>query len=223
MRRPTPRRNQSRWRRFRHYHVRRVAFSLVATTIAVAAVSTGSVSGCGTRHRAQAEKMASTVSGVSGESTDREITIQDAVIVYRADGYTADSTAPLSLRVFNDSARAITLTRVTTRSTNAIVALVGQPGESRSSVPPSPISPPPTAVSPPPVSASPPPAVGSENERVFAIDVAANGFKVLAPDGAHLALVLEDPLAPGESVNLDFTFDGGTTISLAVPMGMPTW
>ncbi|HEX6501208.1 MAG TPA: hypothetical protein VF054_19580 [Micromonosporaceae bacterium] len=94
--------------------VRRQVVLAAAGLTAVAAA--GLLSGCGAGKLAQTAHMAPAVQGANADVRidDQLVSVRDAVVVYPGPkGYPAGGQAALSVRVFNQTSKPVTLTRVT--------------------------------------------------------------------------------------------------------------
>lgn len=227
---------------------RRSPVRRVVLLAAAAAVTAGLTAGCSSGQITQTDRKVPAVLGINVDSPDRRISLRDAMVVYHQGGYHAGSPAPLSLRIFNnDGIKPVKLTKVTSK--RGTVLLVGgvtpsaEPSAEPSAAPSSTASGTRATASPSvsgsargtagpsastgtePSAAAPAPApAGSTNGvATFTVGIEPRGITVLEPDaGTYLAILLDSPLAPGESVPVEFQFDDATIISINVPVGVPS-
>jgi hypothetical protein len=201
----------------------RRAATLFATVTAASALL---VSGCGAGPEAETATKVTAVPGASGQTDSPDnsgpLSVQNAVIVYRDPaGYPVGSDAALDVRVFNDSAKVVTVT-ITTDAAQ----LVAFGGSSQPSATPSAAATTDHAAGTAPASAAPTASPSSTDAAALEparFEVPAGGFVAFGPDSDRvLQLVkLNRALKPGESVKLVFDFGNGARIELNVPVGVP--
>jgi copper(I)-binding protein len=182
---------------------------------------------------------ASQVAPVPGADVDAgPIALRNLVIEYHGpEGYPAGSDAPLVIRLFNNGLDPVTLTGVSADKA-AAVNLVGDPTvvtpTASPTLPPSPeptgtadAEPTPedteedaTATATPTASPSTAPPVS----QPLSVTIPPQSYVLLVPGGESGYLVLNgltEAIAPGESVNVTFTFDNGVTTVVPVPLAPP--
>jgi hypothetical protein len=93
----------------------------VGLLLAVCAVTGLAAAACSAGRITQTDKMVSAAPGGSGDSEDRSVAVRDALITYQVGGYRTGSTAPLSVRLFNN------LTDGTVRLTGVTATLDVEP------------------------------------------------------------------------------------------------
>ncbi|WP_148086523.1 hypothetical protein [Micromonospora sp. HM5-17] len=217
----------------------RRAWRATAVLAGTAAVTTLLLSGCGAGHYAETSLRIPTSVGVNADSADGSFKIRNLSIDYLdTTGYPAGGNAPLSVALYNDSDRAVTV-RVSS-SAARIVVLTNAAAASPSPTTAGP-TPTPTGVESPSLggspSATPPEAAGSPSsggspsaapsptaapEVPAEIQIPARGFVVLSrATGTWLQLNgLAAALPPGESVPMTFDF-GGTRVDTPAPVAVP--
>jgi hypothetical protein len=132
--------------------------------------------------------------GVNADAPDHSTALRGLLIMYPGQtGYEQGGTAPLSVKLGNNTDKPITLTNVVTPGGSAVVLLGG-------------------AV-----------ASASPGATEFDVLVPPGGLVLLAPEaGRYLAIrCLPTALTPDMFVKLTFQFDNGTKLSAEVPMGAP--
>ena len=212
--------------RFSRHGVRLGAASaLLVGAVVLSACSAGQITGTSLQ--------VPPIQGVNANAgPDGTIALRNVLIPYNGtDGYPRGGTAPLEVRIFNNGTQPVTLVRVTAGDAAAGVTLAGvsqpQPLEPSPTPPPAESpgeSPSPTAPVTP--DATPPTPAEPPGQGTFAIEIAPGSYVLLVPgEDQYLQLVgLSEPLPPGSSVPVTFQFrDGGTTtVTVQVPMGLPT-
>lgn len=196
---------------------------LGAALLASAALGLGLLSACGAGQITGTNTQVAAVPGVSATSADGKIALRDGVVAYAAE-YKPGSTAPLSVRLFNNSKQAVRLTGVTSGAGSAV--LIGGASPSASA------SPSPSSASPSlsgsrrpsgsPSAASPSPT--SPGSSKISVEIPVGGIAVLSKEsGTYLAV---SPLsgaslkAGGALADFTFTFTyaDGTTTTLTLPV-----
>jgi copper(I)-binding protein len=175
------------------------------------------LSACGAGLITQTAQQVPAIAGANATSPDGKIALRDVFVPYNSTaGYAAGAAAPVVVRIFNDREQAVRLVRVTAEGA-ARVLLAG--GASAGEAPTESATPDATARAATPTPGAAQPA-GQDN---FTIDVAASSYALLVPgQGQYLWLVgLTQPLTPGQSISLTFTFDDGTRIDIDAPVGLP--
>ena len=191
----------------------------------------------------QLTQTASQVAAVPGTNiTVGSIALRDLTIQYNGpDGYRMGEDAPLAVRIFNDGTEPVTLTAVTADKAEA-VTLVAGPGASASAAPPfglpqpgpprpspgaspSPEASPATSPSPgaspsPAASPSPSPSPAPPASSRLSIQIPPQGYVLMVPEqGSYLQLTrLKEPVVPGDSVRVTFTFDNGASVPIEIPL-----
>jgi hypothetical protein len=193
----------------------------VAILAATTALAAGLMSGCSAGQKTQTDTMVPAVPGVNADSADHTIGLRDVTVVHDGQGYPKGGTAPLAVRIFNrDPVKGVTLVKVT--SDQGMVVLVGGPAATSSAPAPSASATarPSGSASASPTASPSPTAVGS---ATISVPVPASTVAVLTAEaGRYLAVTgLAQPLLPGMSLKLSFTFDNGAAIDLDVPMSPP--
>jgi len=207
---------------------RRAAALLAGVAIAAGLLA----SGCSAGQIAETAKKKPSVPGRNVDGAVRDdtgavigrVSLRDVVVVYRdPKGFPAGGEAPLQVAIFNDTPEAVRV-RVTSPA--------GAPGEEGTvgakSVELAGAGAEPTSQPAPPspsASGSPsaPPTPTTPPARPAIIEIPADSFAVLGPNGERwLKLVgLDRSLAPGASVRLMFEFDNGTVLRLTAPVATP--
>jgi hypothetical protein len=175
----------------------------VAATVALLA------SGCGAGQTAGTSLVMPAVPGANAQAEVVDSTgtplgavaVRNVLVAYKDPrGYPRGGTAPLDVRIFNDTTRQVTV--VVSSPGAASVTLTGSAAATPSG----------------PAPAAPAPAGAPAR-----LTIPANGFAALAPGQArYLQLVgLTAALPPGASVPLTFDFGGGVTIKVEAPVGPP--
>jgi hypothetical protein len=197
-----------------------VASALGVGALALAACSAGQI--------APTAQMSPAVPGVNASISAGPtlITLRDLTVVYNnSAGYQKGGTAPLSVRIFNDSPEPVTLTGVNAGELGRVVLTSpagaspsASPSATSSASPSASPSPSGTATATPTATKSPP--VGQET---FRIKIEPGRYAALAPgQGPYLQLTdLTQQLRPGQMVPLTFTFEGGLSTQVTVPFGPP--
>ena len=214
-----------------------VTYAVVAGACAALAL-TGCSSG-------QLTQTGSQVAAVPGTNvTIGSIALRDLTIQYNGpDGYRMGDNAPLGVRIFNEGQEPVTLTGVTADKAEA-VTLVDAPGATASAAPPSaspsPALPPspgaspsagaspatspspgasPSPATPPSPSPSPAPSASSR----LSIQIPPHGYVLMVPEqGSYLELTrLKEPVVPGDTVRVTFTFDNGASVPIDIPLVPP--
>jgi copper(I)-binding protein len=211
--------------------------------LALAAVATGvgavlALAGCSAGQITQTATQVAPVVGISGDAGD--IALRNLVIEYNGpEGYAAGSDAPLVVRLFNNGLEPVTLVGVSADKAEAVI-LTGSPTVVTPTEPPTqPPSPEPTAspeASPSPTdteaptatptaTATPTPTPQRPTAEPVSVTIPPQSYVLLVPgqgENGHLVLVgLTEAIIPGESVNVTFTFDNGTSVVLPVPLAPP--
>jgi copper(I)-binding protein len=215
------------------------AAALLAGAAAVSSCSAG-----------QLTQTASQVPAVPGNNANGgangEIALRNLLVAYNGpDGYPQGGSAPLVVRVFNGGQASIALVGASVPAeVGTGVVLVGaattpppspappatpEPTAPAASPEPTPPASPGGSPSPlpgatpspqPSASPSPGPAGGSP----LSIPLPPGSYALLVPgQGPYLEIIgLERPLLPGSSVPVTFTFSDGSTVTVAVPFGLPS-
>ena len=213
----------------------------VAVLLAGAAATALLVSGCGAGQIAETAMKASAIPGVNVDldAANGSYKIRNLRVVYKdTNPYPAGANVPLSVAIFNDTGKEVTV-KVTSEDARSVIvagatpAATQPPATSTASAPESASpttgttpsegatesqSPRPTGSPQPVPSAAVPPSADPASIRI-----PANGYVILDPsDGSFLQLEgLTAPLRAGQTVNLVFDFDGQqitTTAPVAVPL-----
>jgi copper(I)-binding protein len=194
----------------------------------------------------QLTQTGSQVPAVPGTNiTVGSIALRDLTIQYNGpDGYRMGDDAPLGVRIFNDGAEPVTLTGVTADKAEA-VTLVDSPGATASAAPPSgspsPVPPPSPGASPSPEASpatspspgaspspaappSPSPSPAPPASSRLSIQIPPQGYVLMVPEqGSYLQLTrLKEPVMPGDSVRVTFTFDNGASVPIEIPLVPPS-
>lgn len=186
---------------------------LAAAALAVAALAF--VAGCSAGRITQTDTTVAAIPGtdLEVEAPGGRILVRNAHVVYPGtEGYPRGGTAPLEVRIFNNTQEPVRLVAVTSPRGQVVLARGASASPSARA----------TAGTPAPT-ASPTrqaPAGSSIN-----VEIPAFGFVTLAPDAdQHLQIVgLTEALSPGQSVTLTLRFSNGVTISdVQVPVTTPT-
>lgn len=215
--------------------IRRTA--LACGTAAAAALL---AAGCSAGQVAETARKAPSAPGANGQATVSDtagaavgtVSVRDVQVVYKdSAGYPPGGTAPLDVRIFNDTSQEVTVD-VSSPAADSVVLTVGaaaptrapEPAESASpdasgSPNPSSTAEPGPSTEPSP-SAKPSPSAAGEPAR---LTIPAGGFVVLNPNQArYLQLTgLTKRLPPGGSVPLVFDFGKGVTIKVNAPAAVP--
>jgi copper(I)-binding protein len=215
--------------------------------LALAAVASGvgavlALAGCSAGQITQTATQVAPVVGISGDAGD--IALRNLVIEYNGpEGYAAGSDAPLVVRLFNRGQEPVTLVGVSADKAEAVI-LTGSPTVVTPTEPPTqPPSPEPTAspeaeAPPSPTDTEAPTATPADTEaptptptptrptaEPVSVTIPPQSYVLLVPgqgENGHLVLVgLTEEIIPGESVNVTFTFDNGTSVVLPVPLAPP--
>lgn len=217
-------------------------------TAAVGALLLG-ITACSAGQITQTARSVSVVPGANADvGPENQIGLRNVQIAYNGPGgYPKGGTAPLIVRIFNSGLTPVKLTGVGATGFAEKVVLVGAakatplPTPTRSPSPTASASPsaaasPSTSARPsgsagPSVSASASPAATSAaptpstptGQESFAITIDAGSYVLLVPgQDAYLQLVgLTSALLPGQTVRVEFTFDGGVQAPIDVPVGVP--
>jgi len=203
-----------------------------------AAVTALLASGCSAGQIAETAEQVPAVPGanVDVSAFDGTLSVRNAMVVYHAGGYEKDADAPVDLLIFNDTAKAVTLT-VSSPSAESVTLAAGAKGTPSPSVSPS-ASPTPTSASATPSATATPSGTPSATPTAeptpsveptpppappATVEIAAGSFAALTPAGGQfLQLIgLKDELKAGGTVELVFDFGGGVTKTLEVPVGVP--
>lgn len=209
-----------------------------------AAATTLLMSGCGAGQIAETAAKASSIPGVNADlnTADGSYKIRNLLVAYKdPKPYPAGGNAPLSVAIFNETNKEVTV-KVTSDGARSVV--VASPGST-----PTPTQPPATStpsaagsVSPshsitrqpseratesqsPRPTGSPQPipsATVTPSGAPTSIRIPANGFVVLNPSGGSFLQLegLNAALRPGQAVNLVFDFDGKQIVTTA-PVSVP--
>jgi hypothetical protein len=208
--------------RFSRHGVRLGAASaLLVGAVVLSACSAGQITGTSVQ--------VPPIQGVNANAgPDGTIALRNVLIAYNGTaGYPRGGTAPLEVRIFNNGTQPVTLVGVTAGDAATGVTLAG----GTQAPPPEPSPTPPPAESPSPTApetpdATPPTPAEPPGQGTFAIEIAPGSYVLLVRGvDQYLQLVgLREPLLPGSSVPVTFEFrDGGTTtVTVQVPMGLPT-
>jgi hypothetical protein len=205
------------------------------------------VAGCGAGQQSQTSRMQAAVPGTNAtvnlnDGQGGTVALRNLTVEYPGDkGYQQGGTAPLSVRVFNNSLAPVHLTgvRVAPRTDDttanaaqpltgsvvlvgsAAAAPTGTTGASPTQAPT------PTASAAPGGSASPTPTATAEpsgpaGSTSIDVEIPAGGYVVLTPsEGTYLAITdLSRAVQYGDLVNLEFQFDKATA-TVALPMMTP--
>jgi hypothetical protein len=217
--------------------------SRIAALLAAPAVVACLLSGCSAGQDAQTARMVPPVPGAEANSKPHgQAALRNVQIRYNnPQGYPARATAPLSVYIANnDLLKPLVLRGVTAASTKggarlgSVVLMGGTPdigvAGGLQSIPAT--SPSPSAV-PSPVasgrrasaapSAAGAPAAPSAAVAPASLTIPANGYARLTMEaGAYLAITsIAEPLGPGSSALVTFTFEGEDPLEIAVPFGVP--
>lgn len=185
---------------------------LAAAALAVAALAF--VAGCSAGRITQTDTTVAAIPGadLEVEAPGGRILVRNAHVVYPGtEGYPRGGSAPLELRIFNDTQEPVRLVAVTSSRGQVVLARGG-------SASPSPTA---TAGTPAPTGS---PTSQTPTGTSINIEIPAFGFVTLAPDAdQHLQIVgLTEALSPGQSVTLTLRFSNGVTISdVQVPVTTP--
>jgi len=159
------------------------------------------------------------------------IALRDLMVPYNAQSYPPGGSAPLVVRIFNGGPGSIKLTRVTSPDADGVL-LVGGPAPSPTPTPSATgkgsASPSAGASASARASASAavttPPAPKPAGQATFSIAVASTGYALLVPgSGQYLQLTgLKRALSVGMSVQVTFSFDDGSSVTVVVPVTPPS-
>jgi hypothetical protein len=208
--------------------------SRIAALLAAPAVVACLLSGCSAGQDAQTARMVPPVPGAEANSKPHgQAALRNVQIRYNnPQGYPARATAPLSVYIANnDLLKPLVLRGVTAASTKggarlgSVVLMGGTPdigvAGGLQSIPAT--SPSPSAVPSPVASAAGAPAAPSAAVAPASLTIPANGYARLTMEaGAYLAITsIAEPLGPGSSALVTFTFEGEDPLEIAVPFGVP--
>lgn len=220
-----------------------------ARTAVLAAMLTGiaTLAACSAGQITQTNGQVPPIPGVNATlGPAGQIALRNVQVAYNGPaGYPVGGTAPLIVRIFNNSTTEVKLTRVTAPGSAERVALVGRPSSTsgpapsatpgRSATPAASASP--SASAAPSGSASQSPSGGATAKPApapattapagrteFSITIPAGSYVLLVPgqDGYLQLVGLTSALVPGLAATVAFSFDNGVTIKLQVPVGLPT-
>jgi hypothetical protein len=174
----------------------------LAAAVVTAAATVAFTAGCSAGQITQTDGQVSSVPGANVEATmgpaPGRVGVRNVHLAYPgSEGYAAGASAPVEVRIFNDTDQPVVV-RIT--STDATGVTLGKVGESATASP------------------SPPaPAAPAE------ITVAPGGIAVLSSTALRgLTLVgLKEAVRPGESVSLEFAVTGGPTLTVLAPVVAP--
>ncbi|MCW2643558.1 MAG: hypothetical protein JWP76_5864 [Dactylosporangium sp.] len=214
--------------------------SRVAALLAAPAAVIGLLSGCGAGQEAQTARMVAPVAGNEANSKPHgQAALRDVQIRYNnPQGYPVGATAPLSLYIANNNPlKPLVLRGVTAVSKKggaklgSVVLMGGAPdigvGAGGPSVPvtspslsvvPSSVAPGQRASAAPSVAATP-----SAAGAPASLTIPPNGYARLTVEArAYLAITsIAEPLQPGSSALVTFTFEGEDPLEIPVPFGVP--
>ena len=212
-----------------------------AVLLAGATAATLLVSGCGAGQIAETANKASAIPGVNVdlEVTDGSYKIRNLLVAYKdTNPYPAGGNAALSVAIFNDTAKEVTV-KVTSDSARSVVIAGATPTPAQPPATPTPSAPgsvSPTAATTPAEGATesqsprptgspqPVPSVAvPPSDGPATLKIPAHGFVILGPSGGSFLQLegLRAALRTGQTVNLVFDFDGkqiATTASVSVPL-----
>jgi copper(I)-binding protein len=207
---------------------------LVAASVLIAGVAVLSACSAG-----KITQTSTQVAAVPGASVDLgPLALRDLTVAYNGiDGYAKGEDVPLVVRIFNNGTAPVKLTQATTDKAEQIVP-VGGPSQPPTTTAPPPASasaspsasasgsasPRPTGSASPSRSASPSPsAAAPAGPATLSIVIPPGGYVLLVPgQGQYLAMRgLKEPLTPGYTTNVTFTFDNGASTTVAIPFGLP--
>ena len=196
-----------------------------AALLVLAVTTAALVSGCSSGQIAQTANIVAAVPGASVDSPDGRISLRDLVVSYKAGGYAKGQSAPLAVRIFNnDNTKPLTLTAVTADKGKVLLVGAG-PSSAPSTVPatPSRLAASPSSSVQAATSPTPTPARAAAGAERISVLIPTGGYVVLVPgSGEYLAVTgLTGQLLPGQSIKVTFAFDNGTTLTVAVPVGLP--
>ncbi len=178
-----------------------------------------------------------TVPGPNGGN----VALRDAMVAYAGPtGYAQGATAPLQLRLFNDTEQPITLDKF--ESNDAAGVKLASAADLKPSPSPAAQSPSPSVTTSPKAAGSPSPKVSASPEPDASpspataapakLTIPVGGYLELTPaSGQFLALTgLKQPVVNGEGVHLKLTFSNGvvietppgTVVPIAPPATMPS-
>ncbi|MBO4210063.1 hypothetical protein [Micromonospora echinofusca] len=193
------------------------------------------VAGCGSGQVAETAAKEPSIGGVNVQTPDNAFKIRNANVAYPStEGYPAGGTAPLTLALYNDSPRAVTVT-VTSDSARTVslggaAAPAATASATASATPETTGSPSATAGATPSAPGTESPAATPTPEATPAapaapatIELPAGGYVLLNPEaGSFLQLVgLNQALRPGQAVNVTFDFGQGVTLATSIPVAVP--
>ncbi|MEO3817416.1 hypothetical protein [Plantactinospora sp. B24E8] len=214
----------------------RGAWRATAVLAGTAAATTLLLSGCGAGQIAETAARVPTSVGNNAQSADNQFKVRNLSIDYLSTtGYPAGADAPLTVTLFNDSDKPVTV-RVSSEGARTVV-LAGAASGSPTTPPPA--NPTPTAAESPNPGGSPSGDAGSPSpggsasptatttptaapETPAEIQIPARSFVLLnKPTGRWLQLNgLAAALPPGASLPLVFDF-GGTPVQTQAPVAVP--
>jgi copper(I)-binding protein len=205
---------------------RRGRVRLVAGSALVAALL--ALSACGAGQQAQTAQQQSAISGVNGEAGDGRVALRNALIPFAgSQGFQQGGNAPMAVSIFNNGLNTVKLVDVSAQDASDVVLV----GGAATNLAPSPSAPPPspTGSASPSATGSPSAAPSPTNtapsgQTSFSITIGSGGYAVLTQqDGTYLQLVgLKKSLAPGDTVQVVFTFDDGSSATMTLPVGPAT-
>lgn len=200
-----------------------------------AAAAVLALSGCGAGMISQTADQVAAVPGYSMTVPvpgGGNIALRDAMVAYPGiKGYPAGASAPLQLRIFNDTEQPVTLESIT--SNDAASVKLGTAADLKATPSPAAASPAasPTGTASPKAAGSPSPAASPSPSPAAAAPakpvIQPGGYLELTPQAGQLALLtgLKKPLANGEGVHLKLTFSNGVVIETlpgtVVPVAPP--
>lgn len=216
---------------------------LAAAALAAGAGVALALGGCSAGQVTQTASQVAPVNGIDAEAGP--VSLRNLLIEYPGpDGYPAGSDAPLQVRLFNNGMQPITLVGVSADKATS-VSLVGTPEivtptQTPPPAPPATATPEPTGPQSPDATGEPTteptteptqspeptaaPTTAPPAPNPISITIPAQGFVLLAGQGADGYLRLNgltQPVRPGESVAVTFTFDDGASVTVPVPLAPP--
>jgi copper(I)-binding protein len=199
-------------------------------------VGVGTVLAVGGCSAGQVTQTSSQVPPVPGTNADAgPISLRNLLVEYNGpQGYPMGSDAPLAVSIFNSSLSSVTLVGVSSDDASS-VTLTGTPTVITATATPTPAQPTASAQPTGSVTASgsaAPEASGSATPTaapapaasLLSIAIPPQSYVLLVPGQGGGDLVLHgltQPLSPGQSTKVTFTFSNGTVIALDVPL-VPT-